>query len=1010
MASNTERSPFLNYWGHYCKDAFGQAISAVGINFQFSEGLVKSLYYETDVGSIPRGINFHKTTTAQYADSKNWKYPIHGCYWCVEKVKTTDFLGIFCSRECLIYFHDWCIEKVEFFTNKRFCRLLGCDKILHNRDKPYCSGSDEGKFDAAFLQFSDYQKLFKSVVRSGPNWYDKAISIDMKYNRAKYNLEFPELFRTKLIYNTDVGVIPRGRVIHEHLTSKYSDTSNWSAEIKGCYNCDNRNVSKFYNEMFCKERCQLVFYEWCRKKIERETTIRFCQLPGCPKLASEGFECCNREHSNQIEQKYTESKIINIKRMSSMSPTWYNRSVTPFESIQPMNQQTSTTKTQISHSHLQSSSSSFIFSRQLTEFLYFQTDVGPIPREIQPFLTSPPNTVNQNWTVPITQCYWCCARPCTVHNIACSNKCFFFFNEWLHNKFTDISNKRLCRVLSCKRYPSGSFKCCNRDHSVQFESSFKQYFSLLKDTEFILGPSWYADYSRNRIEFYNLEVPFYEFTKYKSKADTPPDQTPTPSYPSSSKPANVNTIADSQDKSKSDIPPNPQSQTFSLPTSSISSDIKINVFKFSNKLSAYLSQHTDVGLIPRRSGQQSHTSDQFPLRNPCSNVDIVGCYWCGNSNARFEEIACCVRCWLLLHEWCVRRVEQVCRLKLCGLSGCEEPRVDPCECCSIEHVKERSLLIKGESIRLQEEIELTLGPKWYRDFTPIYFSESGPFSELSNSFPSLLILYRMIWPTVQHCMCAQKLLGTPYLHHVRKMERLHELEEWEIRCVKWVRPDWEGVRKRVLYQALMAKFQQNCVLKGLLLRTGSRPLVCRDNVHLGDLLMSVREMLKAATFFPSMNSSFSECENISSANSSTKVKLNEPFSVLQSNESKADTTLDQTPTPSYLGSSQPEDVNVGTGSQDTFMTDTPPVNNTSQTNQPDPANSIVQNSLNPQLNPISSQLTDVSVNQSDKSEQVIVPLADQASDTTEVVQIRVTSGDISHDSATFSPPGSTDDM
>ena len=142
--------------------------------------------------------------------------------------------------------------------------------------------------------------------------------------------------------------------------------------------------------------------------------------------------------------------------------------------------------------------------------------------------------------------------------------------------------------------------------------------------------------------------------------------------------------------------------------------------------------------------------------------------------------------------------------------------------------------------------------------------------------------------------------------------------------MKWVRPDWEGVRKRVLYQALMAKFQQNCVLKGLLLRTGSRPLVCRDNAHLGDVLMSVREALKAATFFPSMNSSFGGCENNSSANSSTKVKLNEPFSVLQSNESKANTTLDQTPTPSYLGSSKPEDVNAGTGSQDKSLTDTPP--------------------------------------------------------------------------------------
>ena len=524
MASNTEWGPFLTYWGHYYKNVFDQTIST--IRFQFSEGLLRSLYYETDVGSIPRR-NFHKTaSTPQYADSKNWKYPIHGCYWCVEKVKTAEFLGICCSRECLVYFHDWCIERVEFFTNKRFCRLLGCDKILHNRDNLYCSVSDQAKFDAV-RQFPDHQKLLKYIVRSGPSWYVKAISIDIKYNRAKYNLEFPEHFRTELIYNTDVGVIPRGMIIHEYLTSKYYNSSNWSAEIKGCYNCDNRNVAHFYNEMFCKERCQLVFYEWCRKKIERETTTRFCQLPGCPKLASEGFECCNREHSNHIEQKYTEAKIIDIKRMISICPTWYNRSITPFKSIQSMNQQPVTIKTQKTQSHppiqqstktnpqFHSSSSCFIFSRQLTEFLYFQTDVGPIPREIQPFMTSPPPpSVNQNWTVPITQCYWCCTKPRTVHNIACSDKCFFFFNEWLHNKFTNRLNQRLCRVLSCERHASGSFKCCNRDHSIQFESSFKQYFSLLKDTDFVLGPSWYADYSRNRIEFYNLEAPFYEFTNF----------------------------------------------------------------------------------------------------------------------------------------------------------------------------------------------------------------------------------------------------------------------------------------------------------------------------------------------------------------------------------------------------------------------------------------------------------------------------------------------------------------
>ena len=273
-------------------------------------------------------------------------------------------------------------------------------------------------------------------------------------------------------------------------------------------------------------------------------------------------------------------------------------------------------------------------------------------------------------------------------------------------------------------------------------------------------------------------------------------------------------------------------------------------FTLSRKLTDLLAQHTDVGIIPRSKYQSAVPSPQY-YNNINRSADITSCYWCELSNTSFHQLACGRRCWLLFHEWCVRKVESGCGYRLCVLPGCENSRATGCSCCSFEHIKRISELRGSLSPSIEEEVELTLGPKWYTDLSPVYFSRTGAFYEFSNYFPSLLLLDGCVWPTVYHYLCAQKLIGTPYSNQICGMECINELERWMKRRTlgKWVRPDWSHVCEGVTHKAVFTKFEQNKVLKGMLLRTGRRPLVCREG-SLGDMLVSLREWFRTNRYYP----------------------------------------------------------------------------------------------------------------------------------------------------------------
>ena len=86
--------PFISYWGSYCKDV----LFVRGEQFiHFSERLLHTLCYETDVGSIPRGIELDASgDKPKYFHSDNWCKKIQGCYWCVGDNTVID--GVCCTR------------------------------------------------------------------------------------------------------------------------------------------------------------------------------------------------------------------------------------------------------------------------------------------------------------------------------------------------------------------------------------------------------------------------------------------------------------------------------------------------------------------------------------------------------------------------------------------------------------------------------------------------------------------------------------------------------------------------------------------------------------------------------------------------------------------------------------------------------------------------------------------------------------------------------------------------
>ena len=167
MAGYGSSAPFKTRWENILERRFGKTKPYMII--PFSEILLNTLYYGTDISYIPRTIDSEGLTVPIYENS-NKKKDIIGCYWC--GYKSTDVQGICCGSDCIFYFHEWCVEKAGMLHQRRFCKLPGCESVYSSQTKDECcSVAHRDKYIRDFLTFLDRDKLRRELSLR-PSWYD----------------------------------------------------------------------------------------------------------------------------------------------------------------------------------------------------------------------------------------------------------------------------------------------------------------------------------------------------------------------------------------------------------------------------------------------------------------------------------------------------------------------------------------------------------------------------------------------------------------------------------------------------------------------------------------------------------------------------------------------------------------------------------------------------------------------------------------------------------------------
>ena len=490
--------------------------------FEFSGTLLELLCYKTDVGPIPRGIEI-AFPPPEYVNNSNWKKDIVGCYWCHNNY--TSFQPMCCSRLCLYLLYEWCIERVEVISGQKLCKLPSCNSSVKSGTIfVCCSRNHMNEYKQLFQEFSN-SKI--KEIQNFPRWYDRDLNAKVPKqqpiirNSTMKNSTLPKpsplpnmdllpKIKEHLIYDTDVGPIPRSSKNEEHLRSRFSSSRNWLSEIPGCYQC--LKTVKEKKEFLCSKTCYIIFNEWCRLKVSEYTNEEYCKYPGCARKAI-GNMFCGKDHKRKIKKKYPYLNTEDCLSKVDQGPHWYTRDDPQFPSKQ-CKIESSSRKPNV----LQIIRKESVFSCMLTKFLFERCDVGPIPRklfELIPDIYSQGGLKNGNFNAIIPGCYWCCESNQSIRGIACSNLCFFLFNEWCHKKYQQFNSKRLCKFLHCETTVSFGKDCCKKEHSDWYNDTFvTKYYPHLKSTNYALGPKWYLDTASNHIDFYNREDPFYEFTNF----------------------------------------------------------------------------------------------------------------------------------------------------------------------------------------------------------------------------------------------------------------------------------------------------------------------------------------------------------------------------------------------------------------------------------------------------------------------------------------------------------------
>eukprot|EP01121_Diplochlamys_sp_Union-15-3_P001698 TRINITY_DN11484_c0_g1_i1.p1 TRINITY_DN11484_c0_g1~~TRINITY_DN11484_c0_g1_i1.p1 ORF type:complete len:149 (-),score=27.55 TRINITY_DN11484_c0_g1_i1:10-456(-) len=142
---------------------------------------------------------------------------------------------------------------------------------------------------------------------------------------------------------------------------------------------------------------------------------------------------------------------------------------------------------------------------------------------------------------------------------------------------------------------------------------------------------------------------------------------------------------------------------------------------------------------------------------------------------------------------------------------------------------------------------------------PVYFCEAeGPYACFSNYYQVNINIDGKIWPSTEHWFQSQKFSSPEYQEEIRTTKSPTEAKKLGYARRPDYNKQWEKVKDGVMKKGLEAKFTQHEDLKKILLDSGERPIVERNDAdaywgdgsdrkgknRLGILLQEVRSSLK----------------------------------------------------------------------------------------------------------------------------------------------------------------------
>ncbi|HEV2655167.1 MAG TPA: NADAR family protein, partial [Ktedonobacteraceae bacterium] len=139
-----------------------------------------------------------------------------------------------------------------------------------------------------------------------------------------------------------------------------------------------------------------------------------------------------------------------------------------------------------------------------------------------------------------------------------------------------------------------------------------------------------------------------------------------------------------------------------------------------------------------------------------------------------------------------------------------------------------------------------------------YTTHEEPYGCFSNFSRHGIEMDGVWWPTTEHYFQAQKFAGTPYVAQIQRALTPKQAAEMGRKRALPLRPDWEQVKDRVMFDAVLRKFETHKELRVLLLSTDDEEIVesapgdyywgCgadgSGQNKLGKILMEVRNVLR----------------------------------------------------------------------------------------------------------------------------------------------------------------------